>query len=309
MAENSGISWTHNTQNFWVGCDKVAPECAKCYIGRILHKQGRDPWGQVYRTQTWDEPWRWEKEATRNEQALRVFTCSLSDFFHVKADPWRREAWALIKRTPHLVWLILTKRPALIEARLPDDWGDGYGNVWLGVSTGSRMTLNKMDVLRQIPAAVRWVSAEPLLEDISQEINLDGFHWLVAGGESGAGDEYLWDSAADWKEELANESGRRTMRYQWAANLRDKAKAAGLPFMFKQVTNPRSGYGYNALAGEDWHEFPAAPNDLTWALRPAIPAKCAMTPKEWKQFMGTATNVSTGSSLRDSIERPMTLPG
>jgi protein gp37 len=291
MAENSGISWTHNTQNFWLGCDKVAPECSKCYISRILSKQGREPWGEIYRTQTWDEPWKWEREGTRTGQAKRVFTCSLSDFFHVKADPWRTEAWQIIKRTPHLVWLVLTKRPELIERRLPP-------NVWLGVSTGCLRTLIKMDTLRHIPAAVRWISAEPMLEDISQDINLDGFHWVVAGGESGSGTEYLWDPAADWKAELHNESGRRTLRYQWAANLRDKVKEAGLPFMLKQVTHPRSGYGYNALDGHDWHEFPDAPNCLVWAPRQPIPAKYAMTPKEWQQFMGMASTTTEARERR-----------
>jgi protein gp37 len=85
MAEDSGISWTHNTQNFWVGCDKIAPECSKCYIGRVLSKQGRDAWGKLYRTQTWEQPWKWEQDGIRSGQAKRVFTCSLSDFFHAKA--------------------------------------------------------------------------------------------------------------------------------------------------------------------------------------------------------------------------------
>ncbi|HTA22657.1 MAG TPA: DUF5131 family protein [Terriglobales bacterium] len=284
MAENSGISWTHNTQNFWVGCDKVAPECAKCYIGRILPKQGREPWGEVHRTQTWAEPWKWEREGVRLGTAKRVFTCSLSDFFHVKADPWRREAWAIIKRTPHLVWLVLTKRPELIEARLPRDWGNGYPNVWLGVSTGCRKTLNKMDILRRIPTTVRWVSAEPLLEDISADINLEGFGWVVVGGESGSGQEYLWDPDADWKAELKHEDGRRTMRYLWGANLRDKVKAAGLAFMFKQVTASRSGFGHNALDGVDWHEFPPAPNGLEWAQREAILDKNKLTDEEINAF-------------------------
>jgi protein gp37 len=216
VAENSGISWTHNTWNPWVGCDKVAPECAHCYIGRILPKQHREAWGTVYRTDTWQAPWKWEQDCIRAGTAKRVFTCSLSDFFHAKADPWRREAWTIIKGTPHLAWLILTKRPELIEARLPRDWGNGYFNVWLGVSTGCRQTLNKMDTLRKIPAAVRWVSAEPLIEDISQDINLDGFAWVVTGGESGSGPEYTWDPTADWKAELKREDGRRTMRYAGA---------------------------------------------------------------------------------------------
>jgi protein gp37 len=305
MAENSGISWTHNTWNPWVGCDKVAPECAHCYIGRILPKQRREAWGTVYRTDTWESPWWWEQDCIRTGTAKRVFTCSLSDFFHAKADPWRREAWTIIKGTPHLAWLILTKRPELIEARLPHDWGNGYPNVWLGVSTGCRRTLNKMDTLRRIPATVRWISAEPLIEDISADINLDGFHWVVAGGESGAGNEYLWNPDADWKSELKDVNGRRTMRPEWAVNLRNKVKAAGLPFMFKQVTNPISGYGYNALDGKDWHEFPHPPTGLKWAPRQPIPDKYVMTPSEWRDFMRppremSVTEQATGRNLLKS---------
>ncbi len=288
MAEDSGISWTHHTLNFWLGCDKVDPGCAHCYIDRTLIRLGRKPWGEIQPTGTrWADPWKWEQEAALTRKSRRVFTCSLSDFFHVKADPWRRAAWETIKHTPHLTWLVLTKRPELIKARLPHDWGEGYPNVWLGVTVGWKGGLNKMDTLRRIPAAVRWVSAEPLLEDIAADINLDGFHWLVCGGESGAGDEYLWEPAPHWQTYKRDQgSGRRTMRPEWAVNLRDKVKAAGLPFMFKQVTAPKSGYGYNALDGKDWHEFPAAPNGLTWAPRQAIPAKYAMTPPEWKAFMG-----------------------
>jgi len=303
MAEDSGISWTHNTQNFWLGCDTVAPECSKCYISRILSKQGREPWGKIYRSQTWEDPWEWEAECTVNEYAKRVFTCSLSDFFHVKADPWRKQAWRIIKRTPHLVWLILTKRPERIEAFLPHDWGNGYSNVWLGVSTGCRKTLNKMDTLRRIPAAVRWVSAEPLIEDISADINLEGFGWVVVGGESGSGNEYLWKPATKLGDDLENEDGRRTMRYQWAASLRDKTKAAGLPFMFKQVTAPRSGFGYNALDGKDWHEFPPAPNGYEWAPRQAIPTKCKMTDEQWQQFKGVPTSGMCCKTLLTMIDK------
>jgi hypothetical protein len=128
-----------------------------------------------------------------------------------------------------------------------------------------------------------------LLEDISADIHLDGFHWLVAGGESGAGNEHQWDSAKDWKVELNNESGRRTTRYEWAAHLRDKVKAAGLSFMFKQVTVPKSGFGHNALDGQDWHEFPPAPNGLAWAERQPIPDKYKMIKQQWHDFKAHIT--------------------
>src|SRR5436190_8862057 len=85
IMENSNIAWTHNTQNFWLGCDKIAPECAHCYIGRVLQRQGREPWGQLYRTKTWREPFKWQREAEAAGVCRRVFTNSLSDFFHADA--------------------------------------------------------------------------------------------------------------------------------------------------------------------------------------------------------------------------------
>lgn len=278
MAEGTGISWAHNSQNFWMGCDKVDPGCAHCYIDRILERQGRAPWGEIYRTKTWNEPDKWDRRAEAERYVERVFTCSMSDFFHAKADEWRTEAWAIIKRTPNLVWLVLTKRPERIHNHLPADWGEGYPNVWLGVTVAWNGAFNKMDALRKIPIhpkAVRWISAEPLLEDISAEINLDGFGWVVAGGESGNGDEYLWDRSKDWRSEF-DIGGRRTMKLEWAARLRDKTKAAGLPFMFKQVTWPQSGYGVNAL-GRDWHEYPPPPLPYPWKPQPAIDAKHLFT--------------------------------
>jgi protein gp37 len=263
--ENSNIGWCHHTQNFWLGCDKIAPECAHCYIDRILRRQGREPWGQLYLTKTWNNPAKWQRQGEKEDVCFRVFTNSLSDFFHADADAWRSEAWDVIRDTPRCIYLILTKRPELIAKRLPTDWGEGWPNVWLGVSTGCRMTLNKMDSLRKIPVhpqAVRFVSCEPLLEDISEQINLDGFRWVITGGESGGGPEYLWDANGNWREEF-NTSGRRTMQHDWAHNLRVKTEAAGIPFFFKQVTAFRSGQGENAL-GQRYQEFPAPPS-ARWA--------------------------------------------
>src|ERR1019366_1702366 len=149
MAKETNISWAHCTQNFEQGCDKIAPECAHCYIERTLRQQHLEPWGKVYRSKsTWGNPDKWERECAAAGVYKRVFTDSLSDFFHVGADAWRHEAWQIIKRTPHLIYLILTKRPVRIASHLPPDWP--YANVWLGVSTGCIQTLNKMDSLRKI---------------------------------------------------------------------------------------------------------------------------------------------------------------
>jgi len=269
MGENTSISWAHHSWNPWMGCDKVAAECAHCYIGRqrCFHDD-RPAWGDVSLTQTWNDPGKWERECIIDDHAIRVFTTSISDFFHAKADAWRDEAWWHIRNTHHIAWLILTKRPSRIEKHLPADWGDGYPNVWLGVSTGCNATLHSMDVLREIPAALRWVSSAPLLEDISKKINLDGYGWVVCGGESGGGDEYRYSPADDWRKE---KGGRRTMLLTWAESLRDVTKAAGLPFMFKQITSANSGVAVNAIG--DCHEFPPAPNGMKWAPRPPIEEK------------------------------------
>lgn len=265
MGESSNIAWTHSTWNPWLGCDKIAPECAKCYIDRILRKMGRVPWGELLRAKsTWGNPRMWERKAALENKCRRVFTCSLSDFFHAEADSWRSEAWDVIKSTPHLTYLILTKRPSLIEKRLPRDWP--YPNVWLGVSSGCRMTRNKMDVLRKIPIhekAVRFLSAEPLLEDIHQDINLDGFGWLITGGESGAGQEYLWDAEKDWRDEF-DTGGRRTMLLDWAGKLMNVAISNNIPVFFKQITAPRPGQGADAIGGRLYQEFPS-PHIGEWA--------------------------------------------
>ena len=99
------------------------------------------------------------------------------------------------------------------------------------------------------------------------------------------------------------------MKYEWAAALRDKVKAAGLPFMFKQVTAPRSGFGYNALEGKDWHEFPAAPSGLKWANRQPIPEKYSMTPPEWKALIQSnrAQQLNVGRSYRTTKDEIITM--
>jgi protein gp37 len=264
MAESSAISWTMATWNPWLGCDRVSPLCSKCYIDRVIRKLGREPWGEVYRTKTWGEPVRWQRKHAVANDALRVFTCSLSDFFHVKADIWRDDAWDVIRACPNLIFLILTKRPERIMGHLPKDWP--FPNVWPGISVGCKQELLKMDALRRVPVhheAVRWISSEPLLEDISDDIDLTGFGWVVTGGESGSGPEYLWNPSCDWRKEFG-EPGRRLMRPEWAAKLRDKTKAANLPFLFKQATAWRSGEGANLL-GRVWHEVPQATAGMPWA--------------------------------------------
>jgi protein gp37 len=181
MGDTTSIAWTDHTWNPWYGCVHVSPGCDNCYMYRDMRRYGRDP-EVVTRAApaTFNAPLKWNSG--------RVFTCSWSDFFIVNADPWRDEAWDIIRRTPHLTYQILTKRPALIARRLPKDWSRGWPHVWLGVSVENREQLRRLDVLKKIPNVMPWVSAEPLLEDISGDLasgRYDWVRWWVWGGESG----------------------------------------------------------------------------------------------------------------------------
>jgi protein gp37 len=112
-----------------------------------------------------------------------------------------------------------------------------------------------MDKLREVPATVRFISAEPLLEPLVPVIDLTGFQWVITGGESGPGQEYIWPGTS-WQDE--REGGRRTMKLEWAAQLRDAAYRVGARFFFKQITSYNSGVGAEAL-GQLYHEFPPGP--------------------------------------------------
>jgi protein gp37 len=213
--------------------------------------------------------WAKTREACIAERGSHfVFTCSWSDWFHPAADDLRREAWEIIRRTPQSTYQILTKRPERIVECLPEDWGRGYPNVWLGVSVENRRFVERARILGEIPAAARFVSAEPLLGPlIPEEItvvcnapdegtyyrwtddytgpglslwNSDGdlaFHWLITGGESGP--------------------GHRTFDPGWATDLRDQCLKYGVAFLHKQNGGPRPDSNGRLLDGRTYDEFPA----------------------------------------------------
>ncbi len=184
VAATSAIEWTDATWNPWMGCERVSPGCAHCYMYREQRQYGHDPEALRRSKTKFYEPLRWRGPRL-------VFTCSWSDWFHPGADQWRNEAWDVVRQTPHLTYQILTKRPELILERLPEDWGEGWENVWLGVSIENSRFTWRADALREVPAAVRFVSAEPLLGSLfdgsgrRSPLDLDGIDWLIVGGESG----------------------------------------------------------------------------------------------------------------------------
>lgn len=216
MAENSKIGWTDHTHNFWWGCNKVSEECRHCYIAPIMRRGGFEPFNGPMRTKNWAAPFKWNRHAEGLAERPRIFTCSMSDFFHPGADKWRSEAWEVISECRNLNWLILTKRPELIEDRLPSDWGLGYSNVWLGVTVGCRKSLRRARILRQIPAAIRFISAEPLLEELDLSPYLSNFHWVITGCER------------------AKKGERRIMSLDWVRDVDQQCKAARIPHFFKQ---------------------------------------------------------------------------
>ena len=186
---------------------------------RDQERYGRDP-AEVVRTKTWRDPIRWQKKAEAAGRTDPVFTCSWSDCFHEAADGWRDEAWAVVRACPNLTFQVLTKRPERIAGHLPADWGEGYANVWLGVSIERNDYCWRADALRTAPARTRWVCAEPLLGPLD-DLDLTGIHWLVVGGESGP--DY------------------RRMDHAWVRALRDKCASAGVAFYFKQSNGPYPG--------------------------------------------------------------------
>ena len=207
-----------------------------------------------------------------------IFTCSWSDFFHEDADGWRDEAWEIIRQRPDLNWQILTKRPERIPGHLPAWWGDADceapENVWLGVSIENRRFVHRADQLRAVPAAVRFISAEPLLgpllyddrsvsyevvgdptiwhwhwrdEFCGDELDLTDIDWVIGGGESGG----------PLRRRLTDERNQpRADRIDWVRDIRDACVETGVAFLFKQWGGPLPTSGGRILDGRTWDEMP-----------------------------------------------------
>lgn len=181
----SNIQWTDSTINFWSGCKKVSEGCKFCYMYRIKDRN-KEKGSIIYRVsdRTFYQAMDWE-------EPRMIFTCSMSDFFIEEADGWREDAWNVIRLIQQHKWLILTKRPERIIENLPADWGEGWDNVWLGVTVENQECLKRAAILSKIPAKIRFISAEPLLEEIDFLQKFDGeqvinsFQWVLIGGESG----------------------------------------------------------------------------------------------------------------------------
>ena len=237
MGDKTGISWCSKTWNPWRGCNMVSPGCAHCYMFRDQRKYGNDP-EVIVRTKTWGEPYKWNRKLEGTGRRELVFTCSWSDFFIVDADPWRGEAWKVIKNTPNLTYQVLTKRIERVPSCLPPDWGDGYPNVCLMTSIENEKYAFRADHLRVIPARWRAISYEPALGPLDN-LDLTGIHQVIFGGESGP--------------------NYRKCDLNWARSMLKKCRNAGVSFFYKQEGGLRPGTG-EYLDGELIREFPEGMN-------------------------------------------------
>lgn len=236
----TAIEWTDATWNPVTGCTKVSPGCAHCYIERQTpmriagrrFERGRIEL-QLHRERL-ERPLHWRKPR-------RVFVNSMSDVFHEDVPAaFIAEMFEVMAAAEWHSFQVLTKRPERMVELAPSlPWP---GNVWLGVTIENRRFVDRANLLRRVPAAVRFISAEPLLGPL-QGLDLDGIDWLIVGGESGA--------------------EHRPMRAEWARELRDRCLAEGVAFFFKQWGGQRPKDGGRLLDGRTWDRLPEARCPMT----------------------------------------------
>jgi protein gp37 len=243
LSANSSIEWTKHTFNISWGCVKSSPGCDHCYAESWAKRYGWG-WGpgaerRVLSPAYWAEPLKWNAAAAKAGTRDRVFCSSMTDVFLNDAtiDQERTKLWPLIRQTPHLDWLLLTKHPERFKANLPDDWGDGYPNVVLMVSVENNDAKWRVDILRKTPAPRRGLSVEPMLGRVN-EVALSGIHWVIAGGESGA--------------------QARPMHLDWVRELRDRCVESQIAFFLKQLGGSRDKRGGEDAVLDDrrWMEYP-----------------------------------------------------
>lgn len=256
MAENSKIQWTDHTVNFWTGCKKVSPGCKFCYMFRDQERYGKEPTDVLQVAQKTIN-----KVLKQAKPGDKIFTCSWSDFFIEEADEWRAWAWGIIRDNPHLNWQILTKRPERIKDCLPPDWGDGWQQVWMGVSVETGNQLHRVKTLIELAAfpgiKTTFISAEPLLGPLEFDINgrkdendpyiislLDGIDWVIVGGESG-------NDNGDWR--------YRPNQVDWMLRIVEQCKQSNTPVFVKQMgTHLAQLLKLNDRHGGDISEFPCS---------------------------------------------------
>ena len=268
MAETTGISWADHTFNPWIGCTEVSAGCDNCYARDFTrNRMGLGVWGAgVPRRRTsvayWRQAAKWSAAALAAGVRRRAFPSMCDPFDAEVPAEWRSEFLALCEATPGLDWLLLTKRPNLVRKMVPALWlkpGGWPANVWVGTSIEDDRVLWRVADLCKVPAAVRFLSCEPLLGPI------DISTWLYSGWN-----EPPFDDQVDWVI-VGGESGpkRRPFELEWAEDLREQCEIAEVAFWFKQVGALRSGQGEDAL-GRVYQELPVGRRTEDSGLRTEV---------------------------------------
>jgi len=217
MSKTTNIQRTDATWNIARGCTKVDEDCKFCYMYRDSMDNTRYNPLEVVRTKTvFDLP-------LKLKEPSKIFTCSLTDFFHEAIDSYRNEAWDIIRKCPQHIFQILTKRPERIAEYLPEDWNENFHHVWIGTSIGSEKGMKRMYRLmdafnefknggKDLRKPITFISFEPLHEHIDCNFDISTviwFDWIIIGGESGneTGKYKYRACELEWVEEIAKEFG------------------------------------------------------------------------------------------------------
>lgn len=235
MADNSAIEWTEATWNPVTGCDQVSPGCAHCYAKTFAERWRGipgHPYEQGFDLRLWperlDQPIKWKRPRM-------IFVNSMSDLFHEDVPfTYIERVFEVMGTASHHTFQILTKRHERLTEIAPKlTW---HSNIWMGVSIENRRFVERADYLREVDAAVRFISAEPLLGKL-EGLNLEAIDWLIAGGESGP--------------------GCRPVKLEWLRYIRDLSEEAEVNFFFKQWGGHRPKAGGRELDGRTWDEMPS----------------------------------------------------
>lgn len=252
MGQSSSIEWTDATWNPTTGCTPVSSGCDHCYAKTLAEHRLRDVYLKqlpVLKTEeAREDPFAVRLWPDRLDHPLRwteprmIFVNSMSDLFHVDVpDDFARRIFEVMVEADHHVYQVLTKRPSrarrFVSANA-DLWGGGAvpAHIWVGTSVENQEVDHRVRQLRDVPAEIRFLSCEPLLGTI--ELDLEGIHWVIVGGESGA--------------------GHRPLDLEWAREIRDQCLAAEVPFFFKQVGGHTPKANGRLLDGRTWDEMPTS---------------------------------------------------
>jgi protein gp37 len=228
---STAIEWTDKTWNPTVGCNKVSPGCKHCYaetITKRFHQNFPNGFEFTLHPERLDEPRRWR-------QPSRVFVNSMSDLFHEQMPlDFLREVFRVMEECPLHVFQILTKRHERLVDLTPElNWPE---NVWVGVSVENQDYAHRVDYLRKVPAAVRFLSCEPLIGPL--DLDLKGIHWVIVGGESGR--------------------GHRPIEAEWVRDIQAQCREQDAAFFFKQWGGIRPKARGRKLDGLTFDEMPPA---------------------------------------------------